>query len=207
MSTETKPRPIQGTAGVEKYTHSWSGIQPSTKATLKTNTSSSANQPKAESRPKVTDMEVERQTQRCKDTSLKDNGEGSATIESWSTSLGSRSAGKKNTVVPRLMCGSAVRQTIIMAWILMVNFCAGTTCCCDQQWINLTSSQILMGGGEYEGIETQAMQNSSSEQSITATERMVQTAPTEGDTGEWSTNQENEKRSESQWDLETMLST
>ena len=54
------------------------------------------------------------------------------------------------------------------------------------------------GGGEYEGIETQAMQNSSSEQSITATERMVQTAPTEGDTGEWSTNQENEKRSESQ---------
>ena len=63
------------------------------------------------------------------------------------------------------------------------------------------------GEGEYEGIETQAMQNSSSEQSITATERMVQTAPTEGDTGEWSTNQENEKRSESQWDLETMLST
>jgi len=52
-----KPRPIQGTAGVEKYTHSWSGIQPSTKATCKTNESSTANQPKeAESSPAVTDV-------------------------------------------------------------------------------------------------------------------------------------------------------
>ena len=36
--------------------------------------------------------------------------------------------------------------------------------------------------GEYEDIETQAMQNSSPEQSTTATERMMQTAPTQRET-------------------------
>ena len=36
--------------------------------------------------------------------------------------------------------------------------------------------------GEYEDIETQAMQNSSPEQSTTATEEMMQTAPTQRET-------------------------
>jgi len=63
--------------------------------------------------------------------------------------------------------------------------------------------------GEYEDIETQAMQNSSPEQSTTATEGMMQTAPTQRETLE-SGVQTRRTRSGRQVrepvDLETMLS-
>ena len=84
-------------------------------------------------------------------------------------------------MVQRLLCGSAVRQII---YVVNVD---GRFLRRNRQLLRPTVNQPdeqpdSDEWGEYEDIEIQAMQNSSPEQSTTATEGMMQTAPTQRET-------------------------